>query len=1354
MFGRLCGRKSDTPAFLLSVFVMIALVIKRFSRSIRPVVLATVAVLISVLSVRADSLPEYRDVRILESSDSHIRFIYIPEPYEIRVDEVSGERMVDISRCALNEETGFARIPIRKVIMGIPVGSEPRVSVVSSSYKGIDPITQPLNRPREETLFDNARFQQAKATASYPVLSTRGPYFIRDQRILELLISPVRISSGGIASAVAGEIEVLVEFDPAPETGVLSLRDDAFERIFRATLLNYEQAKNWRVPRQPSLIALKRAETFDPFAHSASWVKIGIEDAGVYSISGTALSNAGMDTASIDPKTLRVFWMGGRELPNDNSVARPEFREIAIRVEGESDGILDVGDEIIFYAHGADFLNVDPSRKRPELVRNGYTSTAYLWLTHGGSFPELPKRMETVQVAPDSDSPTLHTEFHKFRRYEENRFLEIGSGGYIRDYYRWFWRDDGDFEIDFQLDDIQPFPTCTLLVTSVDDSLTVVVNGAHYGTNPTENPKVITVEHFSGLNKIEFRQERYYLIPLLDYFEIIYPTDLAYTSGSLDFYTWNGPGVHRYTVGNSGSDMILLSIADVDNQAFLTDFVIDGGSLSFDWSTAGSRFERFALVSKSQMLTPSVLQVTPQAEPRVAYDDDLIIIAPNIPPMEFHNAIEEYVLYREAQGYSVALVDLDDIFRQYSAGMFDPVAIRDFLKYSFENSVSAPGAALIVGDGHYDYRNYLGRNQTIYIPPYVAAEDRAVTDENFVNFAGRGVLDSDTSYGVDRGVDMVIARWPVRSLGEIGSYVQKLISYENRSNYGPWRNLITLVADDEFKKNRSKVSEAAHTNQTEILANEHTPSTVDVQKIYLTDYPFDSFNHKPKARDRIIQAVNDGTVLINYIGHGNPDLWADERVFYWKEDMFKLANSDKLSVFFNASCSIGKFDSPLREAMAEELFRYSGGGAIGSLAATRFVFSGDNAGFNYKTFDLLFGEGGYSLCEVVYVAKLLRQIPTNENDRLYIVFGDPLMKFGIPDRGITFTSVSPDSLTALALTTVEGYVVDTDGSIDESFDGDVYVTVYDAIRNKAKKLVPNDTLHHDSLHYKLPGPRIFRGRGPVTDGRFELSFIVPKDISYGENSAKILAYAVNEFAQASGAVDSIEVSGSNPTITDTAGPVIELRLAAGGKFNGGLLEAGERLTITLSDSSGINLSGEVGHGIEVGFDDELLYDMDLTDDFAYYPGSFRSGEVEFIVPSLEHGSHTLRVKSWDSANNSSMLVLNVAVGETEDLRITGIANYPNPASSDTRFSYFLSEPVRDVSIEVYTLRGRLIETLRSQPSDAGHNLSSVWSLFDNRGDKLANGVYIYRITASGRLIFPSEGDNDLIEGFGKLVVLK
>jgi hypothetical protein len=437
--------------------------------------------------------------------------------------------------------------------------------------------------------------------------------------------------------------------------------------------------------------------------------------------------------------------------------------------------------------------------------------------------------------------------------------------------------------------------------------------------------------------------------------------------------------------------------------------------------------------------------------------------------------------------------------------------------------------------------------------------------------------------------------------------------------------------------------------------------------------------------------------------------------------------------------------------MAEELFRY-GGGAIATIAATRLVYPDPNAELSYKAFDLLFGGEQYSLCEVLYVAKLLRQISIGSplsNDRNYIVFGDPLMYFGGPANDVRITSLEPPTLSALDLTTVEGNVVDGDGSIDQGFEGDVYITVYDAVRKKEKELDQGAT-----LPYSLPGPRVFRGRGPVADGRFAMQFVVPKDIAYGEESAKVSAYAVSADRQASGGLDSIRISGSNPTISDTIGPDIEIRFASGRQLDGGLVRIGDNLTVELHDSSGINLSGEVGHGIVASFDDDPTNLMDLTEQFSYHPGSYRTGYVEFSVPSLAVGSHVMSLKAWDSANNSSRRVYNIAVGRIEGLVLSGIMNYPNPATAETQFSYYLSEEVSDVKIDIYSLSGRHIRTLPNQPSDAGYNLTGRWDMTDAAGDRIANGVYIYKVSASGRLVFNVEGDADKAEGFGKIVVLR
>lgn len=1306
-----------------------------------------------------DGHSDYPDISVLSLSSDDIVFTYRPEQSNWTVDLGNGSKLFDIPRCAYNEKIGEARVPIRVVLIGLPPSGMPDISVLSSRFASIEPGAVSVNRPLETSFYDNARFQKAKAYASYPVVSFGRPYFIRDQRVIELHIDPVQLVGSNTILTVAEEITIRLTFNQAPTTNMMPSGDQRFEKIFRASLLNYEQARSWRV-RDVSGISLSGESEISPFSQSSDWIKIGVTQSAIYGITPAQLSDLGVNVGNVDPRTFRVFWDGGRNLSKDNFDPRPQYREIAIEVTGDEDASFDGDDRVIFYMHGADFVDIDSSAITPHGVKNPYTTENFAWLTYGGTFSDDPRRMSDVSVTPQAAAPVFHNQFNQFIRFEEDRLLEIGSEGYIFDYFTWYWHDEGDYTISIQLDDLIPFQVCTLLVRSKDtgaDGLAIDINGARHV--PDEyvgvDKKFFVNDGASvlknGLNNLVFHQQRYGFTPLLDNFDLTYPRTLKYSAGTSDFYTYNSPGTHRYSIDFGSTETgstVLLHATDLDNQVFLTGSDLSTGKMTFDWVSSIPGFDRFALSTMSQLRSPSSLKRLTPSDLSIPLTGDLVVIAPE----SFRAGVTEYKSYREQQGYSIDFVPLGDIYSNYSGGRIDPVAIRDFLKYCFENSFTPPGGALLVGDGHYDFRNNLGRNVGNFVPPFVVEDDYTVSDENFVNFADIGVLDSDSSYGVDRGVDMVVARWPVRSSSEVSAYVTKLKEYESSSNYGPWRNVLTLVADDEFKSKHSKVTESVHTQQSEILASEHIPPSAEVQKIYMTDYPFDSFNQKPRARARVIQAINDGTVMINYIGHGNPDLWADERVFYWKEDLFKLTNRDKLAVIFNGSCSIGQFDSPLREAMAEELFRYNNGGAIATVAATRLVFSDPNAKFAYKAYDLLLGPDEYTICEAVYVAKLLRQLPSGypiDNDRKFVVFGDPLMNFGVPQKEIVISSLEPQTLTALALTSVSGYVADTDGLVDEGFSGDVYISVFDAEREKENKLTDDFT-----LEYKLPGPRIFRGKGTVTGGRFEMQFVVPKDISYGESSAGIRAYAVSQTSQASGGFDSISISGSNPAITDTLGPQIEVELANGSPLEGGVVKVDQLLEINLFDSSGMNLSGEVGHGIEVTFDDDPLNDMDLTESFAYHPGSYQSGSVEFRMPDLPQGSHTLKVKAWDSANNSNLETYNVAIGEVEALVVSGVSNYPNPATVETRFSYHLSEPVSSVRIDVYSLRGRLIKTLSTQPGNAGYNLSSIWNMTDGVGDRLSNGVYIYKITASGRLTFASQGESNASEGFGKLVILR
>ena len=190
----------------------------------------------------------------------------------------------------------------------------------------------------------------------------------------------------------------------------------------------------------------------------------------------------------------------------------------------------------------------------------------------------------------------------------------------------------------------------------------------------------------------------------------------------------------------------------------------------------------------------------------------MIIIAPE----EFLSALEDYGNYRSAMsGINVSLVSLEDIIDQFSFGLYDPTAIRNFLKFAYENYPSPPpSAVLLVGDGNYDFKNYLLTASQNLVPPYIFAYDSTASDDNYVYFGKYGLLDGDTTFTMDRGYDMMIARWSVRTLSELRNAIAKAESYEASTNFGPWRTTVTLVADDEFG---AFDTESFHVRQTDNL---------------------------------------------------------------------------------------------------------------------------------------------------------------------------------------------------------------------------------------------------------------------------------------------------------------------------------------------------------------------------------------------------------------------------------------------------------------------------------------------------------------------------------------------------------
>jgi hypothetical protein len=1280
----------------------------------------------------------YDDIEIISQTESELVFRYTPGDSAWSVDPESGGRTLFIKGCNNLNDESLPPLPVKTVALGIPFDSKPVYQILSTTWSG----EFPLEYARDK----NGISQQG-------IVEFRPSAIIRSQNTISLNIYPLNISAE--SGSLLKEITIKITFGnnafASPKASGYN-PEGGFENILSGLLLNYDQARAWRRVAMPS-ISLEARENI--FEHAENWLKVAVTSAGFHKITASDLTSAGIDPASIDPRTFRVFRGGGKPLEVSIGHATPELREVAIHVEGEADGSFDGGDYILFYAPAANFYAYDTDSAEIVYIKNSYTTEGILFLTYAADFDTDPVRMETVNAAPSGSATTIFS-YHDMKRFEQDEFLS-DKDNLVFDYFRWYWIESIDtFDLYINLDDLTGTGLSRMKMAMAGRSPWVEING--FVPDSIVNNDYRGISHIwsdafsSGLNHLRIKVNKNIRDSLLDYIELSYQRRIQYLGGTFTFYGTGSAGLYKYRVVGitADSSYTLCEATDMYSPRLLTGFTKEAAArtLEFEYNHASSGFSRFALAENSSINSPSSIEkveIENILDPGSSYD--LIVIA----PPEFIPAFGAYRSLREADGYNIFLASIDDVYAHFAGGMFDLVAIRDFLLYTFENwPRPAPAFALLGGDGCYDFLNRTGSAKPNYIPPFIVAADSTDSDENFILFDESGFLDSDSSYPSDRGPDMVIARWPVRTPGEVADFIAKLAGYISGAQNGRWQNTITFVADDE-KKPGQTTPEIDHTDQTETLANLYTPDRFDKNKIYLIEYPLDSRGEKPAAKRKLLDAINSGTILVDFIGHGNPRLWTDERIFR-NEDIPSLTNKDRLSVIFNASCSIGEFDNPYDEGMAELMFRYTEGGAIATVAATRLVFSSLNANYNYATFDVLFSGQNYTLAEAAYISKFLRQQSSTyiENDRKYMVFGDPLMMVAFPQYNVRFESEGLDSLAALNLVTVAGMIEDAEGGLISDFNGTVDITVYDNQQDKTYFYYYGDSLR--DYDYIMPGARIFRGQTDVSGGEFSLQFVVPKDISYGGNNARISAYAgqTQNPQNASGSRDSIRISGTVGEITDTISPEILVYAGEQPLADGLILAQGSHLRVELFDSTGINLSGEVGHRLEIVLNNDPLYTYDLTDEFVYYPGSYQHGEAVITMPELENGNYNLKVKAWDSANNSGLVEFKIAIGAADEPEIVELFNVPNPFADQTRFYYELSTEATAVSMDIFTLAGRKIHSFRDMPGRSGENITDFWNGKDIWGDKLANGIYIYKLSVRAAM-----GSTDkTIEKFGKMVILR
>jgi hypothetical protein len=413
------------------------------------------------------------------------------------------------------------------------------------------------------------------------------------------------------------------------------------------------------------------------------------------------------------------------------------------------------------------------------------------------------------------------------------------------------------------------------------------------------------------------------------------------------------------------------------------------------------------------------------------------------------------------------------------------------------------------------------------------------------------------------------------------------------------------------------------------------------------------------------------------------------------------------------------------------------GGAIALMTTTRSVFFGVNSSVGLAFYNNAFVRDAAgkprTFGEIVEQTKNVAL--SSDNKRSFTLIGDPALRLAMPRLGVVTDSVnglhytSIDTLSALSKVTIKGHIVDANQVLVNNFNGTIIPSVFDKIKN-------NQTLAQDPgspvLDFELQRNVLYKGKASVNNGYFEFSFIVPKDIALNYGRGKLSYYAFSNQTDAIGLDTTIIIGGIDPNgLVDSIGPEISAYLNDEQFIDGGISNEEPVLFIKLFDESGINTVGNgIGHDLMAILDEESANPIILNDYYTSDLNTYQSGQVKYPFTTLDPGQHTISVKAWDVNNNSSDVKISFTVQAAEKPLVKRLYNYPNPFSTATEFmlEHNQSCDVMDVQIQIYTIGGRLVKTIQSQVNTQGFTTRGLfWDGRDDYGDRLANGVYIYRL---------------------------
>jgi len=1080
---------------------------------------------------------------------------------------------------------------------------------------------------------------------------------------------------------------------------------------------------------------------------SGKWVKIRTSGKGIYKIPFSKLSEWGFT----DPSNVGVFGSGGKILSEDpGNVAYDDLEECAVwtaSVSGENN--------LFFFAPGISEWNKN-SLSIFTHQSNEFTMVGYFFLGDKGT----PKQVaEAEQITADATHTTATFDNYNLREDEKYNLLELGSGK------QWFgdkFSNGSAKTYTFEINNLASNPEAKIRVSGVarsyqSSNFEIKNNGASVGNVAFQ--KVDTDETYgiyadtesltsdvelsngsAGIS-ITYNASNSNAEAWLDYIELNYRQQLVAGENPLFFRDSKSVGIDNiveYQITNAGTDTRVFDVTDVNNVEELAT-TINGAELTF--KNDASQLKEYVVFNTSgDFAEPTfVEEIENQNLHGITTPEFLIVSHPNF----LSSANELANFHRSFDGMSVEVVDVNAVFNEFSSGTKSATGIRNFIKMLYDRGNTLK-YVLLFGDGSYDNRNINGKNLN-FIPTYQSANsldpiNSYVSDDYFV------MLDAGETLAKG-AIDLGIGRIPASTAYEAQLVVDKIKRYYEPEALGDWRNVICMIGDDG--------DTGIHMRQSEQIADTLNKNYGEfiTEKVYFDAYPEEvtpAGERYPDVNAAINERVEDGVLILNYIGHANDRFLAHEHVLE-VSDINSWSNRNQLPIFVTATCEFSRFDADDVSAGEYVLLNPNGGG-IGLFSTTRVVTSGANFKLSKSFYNYIFAKNSagdhHRMGDVMRLAK--SNLANGTNKRNFSLLADPALKLSYPKYKVVTSSIngkeatlSPDTIGTLEKITIDGYVADFFGNKIDNFNGEITNTVYD-------KEIDMQTLGNGDdnrvLTFQMQNNIIYSGTASVTNGNFSFSFVVPKDISYKIGSGKIMYYAQNGEEDAHGAFSNFSIGGEGSNIADNNGPDIQLFLDTEEFQSGDKTGKNPTLLAYLSDENGINTVGTgIGHDITAVLDNDYSKVYVLNNYYQAEKDDYTSGSLQFPLSNLTIGKHTLALKAWDVANNSSEVEIEFEV--TGDFIINEVSNYPNPI---TDYTYFVikhnqSDASLSAIFDIYNINGQRVDQFEAEISSSGNSSNPVrWDLAEAK-IPLTQGVYVYNIMLKN-------DDGIIVSKSGKLLV--